>query len=299
MQKITAKNFYYISIIYTVIMLPLGFWLAEKIIIFVSLLILLPAIWFTKFYQKPPINPNLMNLFWLIPFVVSVLFLLNGLDIKDNFVENKSQLQQITGTIPEKSTYIKSSRYYSTTFLELGDKRFHCENNVHDACHNIYQYKGQKAIVWYQPNTANGNLAYEIEVNGQKIYQFEKQKAVFLEQKSVATRQWFWTFILLVLPTIWLGWQDRKIRKSLPKMTPEQVAEFQKQLNENTESVGCLGLIGMMFFLVVSITSGTFAMILYIAKDIPSSVLLGFVTILTAFFTYLCVKPTKKKSPSK
>mgnify|MGYP000610244483 CR=1 FL=1 len=280
-------------------MLPLGFWLAKPIVIFIALFILLLAIWSSKFYQKPPINPNLMNLFWLIPFIVSVLFLLNGLDIMDNFVEHKSQLEQITGIIPEKSTYIKASRYYSTTFLELADKRFHCTDNVHDACHNIYQYKGQKATVWYQPNTANGNLAYEIEVNGKKIYEFDSQKALFLEQKSVAIHQWFWTFVLLVLPTIGLGWQDRRIRKSLPKMTQEQVAEFQKQLNENTESAGCLGLIGMALFLTISIISGTFTMIMFIAKDMASSALLGFVTVLTAFFTYLSVKPAKKRPTSK
>lgn len=237
-----------------------------------------------------------MNLYWAIPFIVGIFFLLHGLNIQDDFVENKSQLQQITGVIPEKNTYKKSSRYYSTTYLEVADKAFHCMNNVHDDCHRIYQYKGQVATILYQPNTANGNLAYEIVINNEPIYEFNQQKAFFLQQKSLETHQWLWTLVLLVLPTIWLGCIDRKIRKSLPKMTKEELANFQKWQNENTESTGCLGFFGMMIFLTISIGCGTFSMIMFMGNDLPSAFLLAVVTVITAFVTYLCVKPKKKTS---
>lgn len=294
MPKISPKNFYHLTIAYIALVVPLGLWLADPLMIFVSLIPLLPTILFSKAYLKPPISPNFPNIFWLVSAIVMITFLMQGQDITDSFVENKNQLQQITGVIPENNTYIRYGRSYSTTYLKIADKAVHCADNTHDDCHKIYQYKGQPATVWYQPNTTNGNLAYEIQVNNLPIYEFDSQKALFIQQKNQRTHQWIWTFVLLGLPTLWLGWIDRKIRKSLPTMTKEEFEVAKKQQLAEYEPVGCLGLIFCTIFVGIAICCFLYTILLFMQHTLDSAIKWAGATFIFSYLTYLSIKPKKK-----
>lgn len=296
-MTLTPKRFYQLTILYVIILLPLGFWLAKSIIVFVTLIFLLSSIYIIRLYLKPPIHPEFISLFWVNCFLVIMLFILTDFGgIKDKYVENKSQLEQYSGIVPK--TFMQTRGRHSTNYLGIGLKGFHCENHANDTCNKIYAYHGQKATLWYQPDTSSGNLVYEIQINGKKIYDFDSQRALFLQEKSKQTRQWSWTFLLVFLPNLWLAWQNRKIRKTLPQMTDEQVAELNKNIQENTEPVGCLGLIGVTFFMITCIASGVFAWRMFIKGDIATAVLLSVTSIVSAFLTYFCAKPSKKSPNS-
>lgn len=295
MLNITPKNFFYLTIAYTVVVIIFGFWLAQSSIVFFSLLFgLLPALSVSFSYLFPQISPYRNYFFWVAPVIVMVGFWLSGLDFKNNFVENKNQLQQITGVIPATNTEIKSRRY-ATSYVKIADTAIHCSDSIYDDCAKIYPYKGQTATVWYQPNMRVGNLAYEIVVNNEPIYRFDMQKALFLQEKKVKVHEWLWTFILLGFPSILLGFLERKVINTKPKISKEEFEIIKKYQIVQYEKIGLLKYVGVMIFMLMA-TVGFGRSFFEYAKNNHGSVISWSIFTLIAFYLMCVCAKSKKKT---
>lgn len=293
MPTISPKNFFCLTIAYTVLVVSLGIWLAEPYIIFIAFFILLLANLVSWRYLKPPIPPSATYYFWAIPIMTVIFFYAVGGIARDKDVENKTQLEQVVGTIPATHTEIKSRRS-SSTFVNIGDVAIHCSPSIYDDCEKIFQYKGQTASVWYQPNTSKGNLAYEIQVNNEPIYEFSQQKAVFMQYKNKKTHQWIWTFILLGFPPLILGWLDRQVRNSLPKMTHEEFETTKKQILAQHEPVTGIRKLLTFVFTLMAVCSLLYGAIVFTNPSIMSFLIWVATTITSFYLTYLCA--TKKRN---
>lgn len=292
MLTIAPKTFFYLTIAYTVLVVILGIWLAEPYLIFIAFFILLLANVVSWRYLKPPIPPSATYYFWAIPIIAIMFFYAVGDIVNDKVVENKTQLEQVVGTIPAIHTEVKKRRS-SSTYVNIGDVAIHCSFSIYDDCEKIFQYKGQTATVWYQPNTSKGNIAYEIQVNNQPIYEFNQQKALLMQYKSKKTRQWIWTFILLGFPPLIMGWLDRQVRKSLPKMTHEEFENAKKQILAQHEPVTGIRKFSGLVFALMSVCSLFYGAVVFTNPSIMSFLVWIATTITSFYLTYVCA--TKKR----
>lgn len=120
---------------------------------------------------------------FIAPIILIIIYLcMHGFFARENFVINKHQLNQVSGMIPEKYTYVNAIKGENASYLTINNTRLNCAENRKDYCKNIYKYAGKKATVYYQANAKNGHLAYEIVVHDTipvAIYNFESQLKEF------------------------------------------------------------------------------------------------------------------------
>lgn len=114
--------------------------------------------------------------------LISIYLCMHGFFAREDFVINKHQLNQISGIIPEKDTYVNAIKGANRSYLTINHIRLNCAENEQDYCKKIYKYAGKKATVYYQANAKNGQLAYEIVVHDTNpfvVYHFESQLKEF------------------------------------------------------------------------------------------------------------------------
>jgi len=117
-------------------------------------------------------------------------------------------------------------------FLNFNGVYLSCGINIgHNPCDLIYDYHGQTATIYWQPigeYEKYHNLAYEVTVNDQIIYQFDKQLSYFISEQKLMKQQayWFLSFYIfpLLLLLIIIIINNRKI----------------KTLNQNTDDISPL-----------------------------------------------------------
>lgn len=282
----TAKQFVYISFIYAVVAPVVGVLIAEPITSSVMMILLLGFAFTTLFYIQPAIAATFSNGVSGLPLLIIVFAFVQVADIA--YVElpqDKSQLQQVSGIVPAR---IEATKEYPSA-LVINHVSVRCDHLDYEDCSLMEEYKGKQATVYYQPTTRVSNLVYEIEVDGQKVYDFDTQLATYQAEKDRQRRELFWLVVLFLLPNIWLYWQDRRIRKITPKMSESE----RQQLLARQKEDGGLTMIIALFMMVDIIIASVGALLLSMHYFVAAA---GVMTVfaLASATTYWLIKPIKE-----
>lgn len=252
----TPKQFFYISLIYAVVFPVIGVFVADPMASAFMLFFLVISALVTRGYLKPSISskgynviPRIIPLILIIGFIASCMT--SGIFFT-KIIEDKASLERVNGTIPNEKFNYRVGKHTSSSLLIRGT-RLHCRYHDRDNCSKAYDYSGQTADVLYQSGTWVGNVVYEINIDGKKVYRYEDQLAYFKQEQRTSRRQWFLTFMLFGIPSYWFYKHDKRLRKATPKISIEK----EQMLKESQESVaneaGCAGAIGVLLFLAVAI----------------------------------------------
>ena len=250
-MKPTPKQFVYISFIYAVVCPVIGLFIAyPPMASFMLLLFIFFAFGTTKYLK--PILPRKYynNLIGAVPFLIISIFFLQSTISFTEIVENKSDLEQVQGVVPNEPFNRRVGKNSSSSLL-IDQIHLHCKYYDRDSCRKVYDYSGQIVDILYQADTWIGNVVYEISVDGNKIYRYEDQLAYFKLEQRTARRQWLLTLMLFGIPSFWFYKHDKRLRKNTPKMTVEQ--ELKRTQNLASNKVGCIGIIGGLILITIAI----------------------------------------------
>lgn len=301
----TPKQFFYIVLVYTIIALCLGVYLAGAItfVMGIGVLILLPYVY--TFTKGKKVNDQK----WIYVFsLLCSLFITIDIFFNPNFITDKSQLKQTTGILPAKfsehHTTGKNGRTYQ--YLKIGKQHFNCNTHIQDTCDKVYTFKGTPATIYYQTDNEVNNLVYEIVVNNHVIYAFDSQLKAFQEKRKQEYIQWLWAIIIFVLPMFYLIILHKKVIAKLDVMTKEEAKQYDDELEQklqeqrkqmvSTEDSTLLGtlsmVLGSMIVLPMSIV-----MIVYFfkAKYGLAMLLLSIVLLVFSIFIYLPYNQAKTR----
>lgn len=240
----TPKQFYYLVVAYVVITVVLGCFLSDASIVLVVALMSPFVIVSAQNMQKTDKVRDKQKLqkqsfcCFGMAFALFLHLVFSGFAFREEFILKKDELQQVSGTIPKKHTHehervAKSTRNFY--YLTIGGVKLHCGESDFDDCEKMYAYQGKKATAYYQPDTKNGNLVYEIVVNDTKpivVYSFDSQLKSFQENRKKENTQLWFAFILYVLPAFYLWFLYRRVAEQLQEMNDEEKAVFDE---ENTD----------------------------------------------------------------
>lgn len=263
----TPKQFYYLVVAYVIITVVLGCFLSDAIIVLVVAL-MSPSVIVSahnlqktdKVRDKQKLQKQSLYCFGIaFAFVLYLVF--SGFVFRETFILQKDELQKVSGTIPKKHTHeyervARSKRNFY--YLTINGVNLHCGESDFDDCKKIYAYQGKRATVYYQPETKNGNLAYEIVVNDTKpivVYSFDNQLNFFQENRKKENKQLFFAFILYVLPAFYLWFLYRRVVAGLQEMNDDEKAIFDKEnTQENLKNkqiqIKDYGVIGSISFVI-------------------------------------------------
>lgn len=231
----SPKVFYRLFVVYAIIAVIAGFKLAHFGVAFIAVIFFSFCAYIANRYTKPPVpSKNTSGLFLCFIVVAIMLSLLSNPFFNTDLITDKTQLQQITGIVPKESLYKPKVGKYGTSkmFLPLNNQLFHCRESTYDGCHLVYEYTGQNAKVWYQSNSEVGNLVYQIEINGKKVYEFESQLNKFKTYRNERIYEFIWTLLIFILPMLFFSWQSNRIYQTLPKMTTDEEQTANTQYDE-------------------------------------------------------------------
>ena len=282
----TPKQFILISFIYAIVAPVVGVLIAEPVTSAVIMILLLGFAFTTLFYIQPSIAATFSNAMSGMPLLMIIYAFAVIADIAYvDLPQDKSQLEQVTGIVPDE--IVPTKKHPSA--LVINHVSVRCDYLDYDDCSRMEGYKGQQATVSYQPTSRVSNLVYEIEVDGQKVYDFDSQWATYKAEKDRQRRELFWVVVLFLLPNVWLYWQDRRIRKNTPKMSESELHQSLARQKEN----GALTVIIAMFAMIDIILAGIGAMLLAVHHFAPAA---GVMTLfaLASATTYWLIKPVKE-----
>lgn len=260
-DAITPRQFFVLYVGVWVVLLLLGYFLAGGFYVFMTAIMLITSVIVVYKYQKPPIAKS--NSLFLVPLfglLYSGIFY-SGLLFQPELIDNKSQAQMMTGVIPDTHEYVRGSgkgakSYY---YLNIDGKRFHCDDDQYDDCENIYAYKGQTATVYHYDG-----LAYEIDVGGQKVYEFNAQAQKFKATQNKKKWQFIWALILFGIPSVGFYFLNKIVIRDLEVIDESQQDELiktQKQQHQTFKSrVGVGGYAWRTLFALL----GTLALLLFL-----------------------------------
>lgn len=307
----TPKQLYHLTIAYVVLASVLSFFLAGWLIalmgVFGGLQIIASV---KKLSEQDKVRDKQKSkkdwlVYFSIPFaIIFYLVFYSGVLFREDFVLYKDGLAKTSGVIPEHSTRVETgsgksrrTRYY----LTINDVNLHCSEDDYDDCERIYTHKGQIATVYYQPNTKNGNLAYEIVVNHTPIYRFDAQLTAFQAERNKENLRFFWAFILYVLPAFYFVFIHRNAVEHIEEMDEDEKAahDTQNELNNLKEQLaslqkarisikdyGCFGFLIYVFGLICLAIAIILLIIMFFAGTITSFMLFAIFTIVGGVCTY-------------
>lgn len=285
----TPKQFFHLTIIYVVVAGILAYFLSGGMIAFMASVMsvhLIATAYHLQKVEKVRDKQKLLKQWFhcfAIPFgLVFYLVMYSGFLFREEFVLQKDQLQQVSGVIPHEHTYEsrrsgKSSR--SFYYLTINDINFHCSEDDFDDCENIYAYKDKNATVYYQSDTKNGNLVYEIivnDVNPLVVYEFDNQLKSFQENRKKENLQFIFAFILYFLPAFYFLFLYRGMVAQLQEMDDDEKEIFdientQQNLKNQQIQIKDYGIFGFISFVIGIILlsfSLIFGLIFFIDKNI-------------------------------
>lgn len=259
-----VKQYLYLYIAYAVIVGILAYFLTGGMFAFTGAIATLytsvELYNMVKHEKAPDLKAiSLKSNFWMFfyPMMAFIMILILNHDIlfrTEHYVTQKQQLQQTTGIVPAQSSYHRTSgkggrSYY---YLTLNDIKFHCQEEITDACDKIYQYKDKTATIYYQSDTKVGNLVYEIVVDNHKVYVFENQLDFFKKQRNDENMRIGWFFILYFLPVFYFLILYNDVIAQIPEMNEEEKRQYDieqqeiKERNEPSEQFKRLGILGFI-----------------------------------------------------
>lgn len=263
----TPRQLFYIIFAYLVITIILGYFLVSPFILFIVCISAIFTLNGASSLLKPYQSIGKFDLIF-IPIGL-VLFLLSDTHIlkQQDFILDKSQLQYITATVPEHKNTIKVVKTNARTvytaeehYLTINGSNFHCREYTTDLCEKIFDYKNKTATIYYQANSSVGNLVYEIVVDGQAIYQFDQQLAMFQKQRFIENSSWFFAILLYIIPLIYLFYL---YNQAIPIRNQELLQYVRIPYGETIITMRDLGVMGIISFV--------FAMLSFLACCIALS----------------------------
>lgn len=291
----TPKQFFYIVLVYTIIVLCLGVYLAGGFLTFLVVFGYVILLYYVYSLTKNAKVKNKKWIYFCIPLILLYSFIVySGILFHKDFVTDKSQLKQTTGILPAKfsehHTTGKNGKTYQ--YLKIGKQHFNCNTHIQDTCDKVYTFKGIPATIYYQTDNEVNNLVYEIVVNNHVIYAFDSQLKAFQEKRKQEYIQWLWAIIIFVLPMIYLFILHKKVIATLDVMTKEEAKQYDDELEQklqeqrkqmvSTEDSTLLGtlsmVLGSMIVLPMSIV-----MIVYFFKAKYGLAMLLLATVLLVF----------------
>lgn len=197
----------------------IGLYIADMVTSLMALFILLLCAVISRVYLKPSLpkafkGNKLISLIW-IPLLLYTL--MDSPILFTRLATDPSQLQQVSGLTPYRPmTYPSGRRTSATKYLVINKVHLHCDYSTYDGCADLFVdegYRGQIMTAQYQKLGGFGNLAYQIEVGSDTLYDFETQYAKYRQIQQQKRREWFWSFVLFGLIPFWFIKQDRRIYK--------------------------------------------------------------------------------------
>lgn len=177
-------------------------------------------------YKNPPITKN--NSVFLIP-LIGLLYagmVSSGLLFLPELISDKSQAQVLTGIVPNEHEYVHGSGKHSKShyYLTINGTRLHCDDDNYDDCELAYAYKGQTATIYHY-----GGLAYEIDVGGQKIYEFHHQANKFKATQHKKMWQFIWAMLLFGIPSAVFFFINKRVIRDMEFISDEELALIQQE----------------------------------------------------------------------
>ncbi|WP_066802304.1 hypothetical protein [Moraxella oblonga] len=227
-DKISATQFLMTYVIVWVLAIAIGYFLVGGFYVFMMCIFMVVGALTIYKYRTPPIRPN--NSTFLMPVfgLIYAGFLHSGLLFAPELIHDKSQATTITGIVPETRGHHRTSgkRARDFYYLVIDGSRFHCDDDDgYDACDKVYAYHGQMAKIW-----SHDGLAYEIEINGQKIYEFNAQLDKFKASQYKRKWQLIWSVILFGLPSVVFYFINKRFIRGIEVIDESALqAQIQKQ----------------------------------------------------------------------
>lgn len=198
-HAITPHSFLWIYVGVWAVLLLVGYFLSDTFYVFMSTIMAIMGAVAIYQYQNPPIKKNHTIFLYPLFGLVYGALISSGLLFQPELIADKAQARQTAGIIPETHEYIRGSGKGAKShyYLTVNGQRFHCDDDNYDDCELIYAYKGQSATIYHHEG-----LAYEIEVGGQKVYEFSAQAQKFKATQDKRLWQLIWAVILFGLPSV-------------------------------------------------------------------------------------------------
>lgn len=297
----TPKQFFYTSAVHAVGAPLLGIFIAAPFISAMMMFFLLLSLLFTSVFLKDEIPWGYDQSFFigLIPFLVILTFFLGSTISYTKIIDDKNNLEQVSGTIPTEPSIRRVAKNRSSA-LVIDGVWLHCRYSDSNDCKKAYEYAGKSATVLYHANTSMGNVAYDIRVDNQVIYDFETQRAAFKAAQNQERRQWFFMFVLFILPTFWFYKHNKRLTEVTPKISGAKLIELQKQQTEikrqqkeTADEGGCAMAIGIFMFLTVALCAGLTGLISLGMHKFGMAAVFMFLCVLSIYVIIVLSKPTK------
>ncbi len=290
----TPKQFFYTSAIYAIGAPILGIFIAEPFMSAMMMFFLLLSLSFTSAYLKDEIPWNYNNSFFIgmIPFFALFMFYLGSPLSYSEVIDNKNQLEQVSGMVPSEPSIRRVGKNRSSA-LFIDGIRLHCRYSDINDCPKIYAYANQNATVLYQADTSIGSVAYDIRVGNQVIYDSETQHGTFKAAQNKERRQWFFMFVLFILPAYWFYKHSKRLTEIMPKMSRAKIAEIRRQQQEVADEDGCAMAIGIFIFFTVALCTGLTGLFHLALHKFAMAAICLFFCVLSSYVIVVLSKPAK------
>lgn len=294
-DEIDPAKFFWIYASVWAVLLILGYFLTGGFYTFMVACMLIASMIVVYKYKNPPITKN--NSVFLIPLfgILYAGILHSGVLFQPTLITDKSQAQILTGVVPHEHEYVRGSgkgakSYY---YLNINGTRLHCDDDDYDDCELVYQYRGQNTTIYHYDG-----LAYEIDVDGQKIYEFHQQVHKFNDTQERKKQKMIWALILFGMPSVLFFFVNKRVIRDVEVISDDELNAIQHQQlrvqklksQQINARVGAGGWAWRILF--GSLTVLTLVLVfafLIIQKWLAGGVLF----VLTAVFYYLSSLPRK------
>ena len=222
-DDITPAQFLWLYVGVWVLLLLAGWFLVGGFYVFMTGFMIIHGVILIYHYRNPPIRKShsamLMPIFGLIYasiFSSDVFF-------QPELIKDKSQAHTITGIVPDTYHKVSTSGKGARTwyYLVIDGVRLHCDDDRYDSCDDIYAYKGETATVLYYDG-----LAYDIEVVGKKIYEFDAQADKFVSTQNKRKWQLIWAWLLFGVPSVLFFIINHRVIRDLEVMSRTRKANY-------------------------------------------------------------------------
>lgn len=231
----TPKQFFYLIIGYVVASSVLSYFLLSGMFSIMAIVGSLTMVFYAYSLTKAEkVRQNRSIFLTLFLAVIFYAILSGNILSRKNFVLQKLQLSQTSGVVPQSSTYVAGKRRSSSSreSLNINNLEFHCQEDRLNSCDDIYRFYGKTATIYYQSGSSVANLAYEIVVDNQMIYQFDKQLKSFQNTRKKQNQHLIWAFMLFGLPSLYLYYLSKCVLLQVKVLTKEEEQELNKKAKD-------------------------------------------------------------------
>lgn len=290
----TPKQFFYINAIYAIGAPILGVIIADPSSSAIMMLFLLISLVFTSAFLKNKLFGSYHNPMIGIPLLIVMLgvFIDFGV-LSTKAVSDRSQLKQISGVVPDDSSKQRVAKV-SSSALVIDGVWLHCSYKIYDSCDKIYNYSGQTAKVLYQDTRLANNIVYEIQVGDQQVYSFKAQQAALKDEQNKHRRQWFFSFLIFVLPIYWFYKNNKRLRNEIPEMSGKEELELRQQQQEAASEGGCATAIGVFMFFTIALCTGLTGIIYLAIPNFGIAAIWMLLSMLSSYIIVILSKPANK-----